>query len=120
MVAFIGKAKDSVLEAFKQAVAHFKHWGHEVKSFRSDAETVLKDGKMGSYLEENGYIHELSSPEAHSNKTSLKGTYRRLASLPVPCYMVRIVEFSLIPVRRPDRRHPARGLTVVHPVDWIG
>ena len=65
MVVFIGKAKDSFLEAFKQAVAHFKHWGHEVKSFRSDAETVLKDGKMGGYLEENGYIHELSSPEAH-------------------------------------------------------
>ena len=65
MVVFTGKAKDSFLEAFKQAVAHFKHWGHEVKSFRSDAETVLKDGKMGSYLEENGYIHELSSPEAH-------------------------------------------------------
>ena len=53
MVVFTGKTKDSLLEAFKQAVAHFKRWGHEVKSFRSDAETVLKDGKMGSYLQEN-------------------------------------------------------------------
>ena len=32
---------------------------------RSDAETVLKDGAMGRYLEDNGYVHELSTPEAH-------------------------------------------------------
>ena len=65
MVVYIGKAKDSFLEAFKQAVSHFKHYGHDVKAFRSDAETVLKDRKMGSYLHENGYVHELSTPEAH-------------------------------------------------------
>ena len=65
MLAYTGKVKDSFLEAFKQAVEHFKRWGHEVKAFRSDAETVLKDGKMGAYLRENGFVHELSTPEAH-------------------------------------------------------
>ena len=65
MLAYTGKVKDSFLEAYKQAVEHFKRWGHEVKAFRSDAETVLKDGKMGAYLRENGIVHELSTPEAH-------------------------------------------------------
>ena len=65
MVVFTGKAKDSFLEAFKQAVAHFRQYGHEVKCFRSDAETVLKDGKMGAYLKEHGFTHELSTPDAH-------------------------------------------------------
>ena len=50
LLAFTGKAKDSFLDAFIQAIEHFRRWGHEVKAFRSDAETVLKDGKMGSYL----------------------------------------------------------------------
>ena len=35
-----------------------------VKAFRSDAQTVLKDGKMGAYLRENGFINEISTPEA--------------------------------------------------------
>ncbi len=65
MVVYTGKAKDAFLEAFKSAVKHFGRWGHQVKAFRSDAETVLKDGRMGQYLEENGYVHELSTPEAH-------------------------------------------------------
>ena len=65
MVAYTGKAKDAFVESFKSAVKHFRTWGHEVKAFRSDAETVLKDGKMGQYLEDNGYVHELSTPEAH-------------------------------------------------------
>ena len=65
MMVCTGKAKDSFLEAFKSAVEHLKRFGHEVKAFRSDAETVLKDGKMGAYLRENGFIHELSTPEAH-------------------------------------------------------
>ena len=65
MVVYTGKVKDSFLEAFKQAIEHFKRWGHDVKAFRSDAETVLKDGKMGAYLKEKGIIHELSTPEAH-------------------------------------------------------
>ena len=65
MMAFTGKAKSSFLDAFIKVVEHFKRWGHQVKAFRSDAETVLKDGKMGEYLKDNGYIHELSTPEAH-------------------------------------------------------
>ena len=65
MLAFTGKSKDTFLEVFKQAVAHFAHWGHQVKVFRSDAETVLKDGRMGQYLNENNFIHELSTPESH-------------------------------------------------------
>ena len=65
MMAFTGKAKDAFTEAFKQAIAKMKRYGHEVKAFRSDAETVLKDGKMGDFLRDNGIIHELSTPEAH-------------------------------------------------------
>ena len=65
MLAFSGKAKDAFHESFKTAVRHFRRYGHEVKAFRSDAETVLKDGAMGKYLEDNGYVHELSTPEAH-------------------------------------------------------
>ena len=65
LMAFTGKTKDTFTEAFKQAVDIMRRWGHEVKAFRSDAETVLKDGKMGEYLRENKYIHELSTPEAH-------------------------------------------------------
>ena len=65
MIAFTGKAKNSFHSAFIKAVNVFKRYGHDVKIFRSDAETVLKDGDMGSYLEANGYYHELSSPEAH-------------------------------------------------------
>ena len=65
MMAYTGKAKSSFLDAFIQLVEHFKRWGHQIKAFRSDAETVLKDGKMGEYLNANGYIHELSTPEAH-------------------------------------------------------
>ena len=65
MLAYTAKVKDSFLEGFKQAVEHFKRWGHEVKAFRSDAETLLKDGKMGAYLRDNGFVHELSTPEAH-------------------------------------------------------
>ena len=65
MIAYTGKAKDSFLEAFKKVVEYFRRWGHEVRAFRSDAETVLKDGRMGDYLREHGYIHELSTPEAH-------------------------------------------------------
>ena len=65
MIVFTGKAKDSFLEAFKQAVAHLKVYGHDVRCFRSDAETVLKDGKMGAYLKEHGIVHELSTPLAH-------------------------------------------------------
>ena len=65
MIAYTGKAKNSFLDAFKSLVEDFKRWGHHVKAFRSDAETVLKDGKMGQYLNDNGFIHELSTPEAH-------------------------------------------------------
>ena len=65
LLAYTGKAKDSFLEAFKQAVSHFERWGHKVRAFRSDAETVLKDGKMGEYLKANGFVHELSTPDAH-------------------------------------------------------
>ena len=65
LLAYTGKVKDSFLEAFKQAIEHFRRWGHAVKAFRSDAETVLKDGKMGVYLRENKLIHEMSTPEAH-------------------------------------------------------
>ena len=65
MMVYTGKAKDAFLEAFKSAVSHLRKWGHEVKAFRSDAETVLKDGRMGQYLHENGFTHELSTPEAH-------------------------------------------------------
>ena len=65
MVVYTGKAKDSFLEAFKSEVEYFRRFGHEVKAFRSDAETVLMDGKMGAYFCENGFIHEISTPEAH-------------------------------------------------------
>ena len=58
LLAYTGKVKDSFLEAFKQAIEHFRRWGHEVKAFRSD-------GKMGAYLKENKLIHEMSTPEAH-------------------------------------------------------
>ena len=58
MIAFTGKAKNSFHSAFIKAVNVFKRYGHDVKIF-------LKDGDMGSYLEANGYYHELSSPEAH-------------------------------------------------------
>ena len=42
-----------------------KKYGREVKIFRSDSETVFKDGDMGKYLEENSYFLEQSTPEAH-------------------------------------------------------
>ena len=58
MLAYTAKVKDSFLEGFKQAVEHFKRWGHEVKAFRSDAETVLKDGKMGAFLRDNGSVYQ--------------------------------------------------------------
>ena len=64
-MAYAGKAKTSFVEAFKQAVDHLSQWGHHVKVFRSNAETVLKDGQMGAYLSENKYHHEMSTPEAH-------------------------------------------------------
>ena len=68
MQAYVGKAKDAFVEAFKSTVAHFKQWGHEVRAFRSDAETVLKDGRMGQYLRDNGYVHELSvQPQLEAN-----------------------------------------------------
>ena len=56
MLAFSGKAKDAFHEAFKTAVRQFRRYGHEVKAFRSDAETVLKDGAMGRYLEDVGRL----------------------------------------------------------------
>ena len=65
MLAYTAKAKNSFLTAFIKAVNAFRRHGHQVKIFRSDAETVLKDGEMGKYLEENGYYHEISTPEAH-------------------------------------------------------
>ena len=65
MIAYTAKAKNSFLTAFIKAINTFKRYGHEVKIFRSDAETVLKDGDMGQYLEENGLYHETSTPEAH-------------------------------------------------------
>ena len=65
MLAYTSKVKDSFLEAFKQAVEHFKRCGREMKAFRSDAETVPKDGEMGVFLREKGFVHELSTPEAH-------------------------------------------------------
>ena len=65
MMAFTAKAKNSFLTCFIQAVRTLKRYGHQVKIFRSDSETVLKDGELGPYLEENGYFHELSTPEAH-------------------------------------------------------
>ena len=65
LLAYAGKGKDSFVEAFVQAINHFRRWGHDVKAFRSDVETVLKDGKMGDYLRDNSIIHELSTPEAH-------------------------------------------------------
>ena len=65
MLAYTAKAKNSFLAAFTKAISTFKRYGHEVKIFRSDAETVLKDGEMGQYLEENGIYHETSTPEAH-------------------------------------------------------
>ena len=34
MMVYTGKAKDSFLEAFKNAVEHLKRFGHEVKAFR--------------------------------------------------------------------------------------
>ena len=43
LLAYTGKVKDSFLEAFKQAIEHFRRWGHEVKAFRPDAETVLRE-----------------------------------------------------------------------------
>ena len=57
--------KDLFLEGFKQAVEHFKRWEDEVKAFKSDAETVLKDGKIGAYLRKNGFVREQSTPGAH-------------------------------------------------------
>ena len=65
MVAYTAKAKNSFLTAFIKAINTFRRYGHEVKMFRSDAETVLKDGEMGQYLEANGLFHETSTPEAH-------------------------------------------------------
>ena len=65
MMAFTAKAKNSFLTAFVKAVQMLKRYGHQVKIFRSDSETVLKDGALGPYLEEHGYFHELSTPEAH-------------------------------------------------------
>ena len=65
MIAYTAKAKNSFLTAFTKAVSTFRRYGHHVKIFRSDAETVLKDGDMGRYLEGNGFYHEVSAPEAH-------------------------------------------------------
>ena len=65
MIAYTAKAKNSFLTAFIKAINTLRRYGHEVKIFRSDAETVLKDGDMGRYLEENGIYHETSTPEAH-------------------------------------------------------
>ena len=58
MMAFTAKAKNAFLTAFIEVVKTMKKYGKEVKIFRSDSETVLVDGDMGRYLEENSYFHE--------------------------------------------------------------
>ena len=65
MQAYTGKSKNEFLNAFTSTVEFFKHYGHTVKVFRSDSETVLVEGDTGTYLKENAYIHEKSAPEAH-------------------------------------------------------
>lgn len=65
MRAYTGKAKNGFLTAFIHMVNTMKKFGKNVKIFRSDSETILKNGDMGRYLEENGYFPECSAPEAH-------------------------------------------------------
>ena len=57
MMAFTAKAKNAFLTAFIEVVKTMKKYGKEVKIFRSDSETVLVDGDMGKYLEENSYFN---------------------------------------------------------------
>ena len=47
MIAYTAKEKHSFLTAFTKAINTLERYGHEVKIFRSDAKTVLKDGDMG-------------------------------------------------------------------------
>ena len=61
MMTFTAKAKNAFLTAFIEVVKTMKKYGKEVKIFRSDSETVLVDGDMGRYLEENSYFHEQST-----------------------------------------------------------
>ena len=55
MMAFTTKAKNAFITAFINVLKTIKKYGKEVKIFRD----------MGKYLEENGYFHEKSTPEAH-------------------------------------------------------
>ena len=90
MIAYIAKAKYSFVSAFTKAINTFKRYGHEVKIFRSDAETVLKDGEMGQYLEFRGALCEHRS-EGQGNSPPLAAIPQRqtLGLGIVPCHRLQ-------------------------------